>query len=961
MADNELKFILRMRDEASAILKAHGMAVGDAGGKHQEAARSAKAHGDALSELGKKAKEATEAVAALWTANELAKKSLEAFNEYEQGMIRIARTTQIAGQAMQDFQDQFDNMARATKGANVESLLEFATVAGQLGIKGSQDVLKFSETLGKLGTVTDIVGEAGAKQFGRLLLLTGEGAGGVKKLADSLAGLTTDTKASGAEILRMSSQLAQTTAGFKLGTAEITGMAAAATQLNIEPFLLSNAVGRSLRALKDGTLNATIGIRDLTTMLGMNRAEFGKLIEEHPEQAMVRFLNAIRALQANGQSVTGFLQKFQLQGDESQKVLLTLAKNLDEVNSKIKESQNLQNNGGKGGLDDQYKGFAESLQAELSGLQTAWDIFAKDLGKALSPAVKGLLQDFTDLLKAADDLFNALPDVGQKIAAWGAIGVPALFGLNSILKIFGTSITGVIGQVLTLGGAFGTLSTEARAAAAGVAAVEAELAAGKGLSGAAAGGGLMGKLGKGAGILALFGLAYEGGHAIADGLNALFPEATDAIGQWRHNLWKKMTGVGQTSMTAAELMGLHDRKAMGDGHGPTEQAASEQGGVPPVKGTVFSMDDANRQALEHFDQYTKRLDDLKKAQLALEALREGSHKQGLLPGGDAKSDSEIDAIQRAIDLEMRALDPLNKLRDAWTENLAAARAYSKEQQNQYEIAKAIAEQARTNPRFTEKDADEIRSRMSEVQDANRTKSFREQAITLAQQLQIAAALTQADKDRLEIDQQIAALAKDKGFTEDQLSQLRDLLTLIKQTTEATSQFKSLNPQGDALVNYNAQLKLLNDRLKAGTISQAEFNREKTKLNNDTLAARDPIGAIVQSQQEELLQLQVTGKYREADLKTLQQITELKKQGVISDDASGRAIEKQLGSNNRMIQDIKDMQGELNSLTESFGSGLSTAIGQALNGQKYAFQKFAASMCRFPRRFDPGFPLRTDPG
>ena len=120
MADSaELQFILKMRDEASAILNAHGMAAGEAGAKHQEAARGAKAHADALTELGKKAKEATEAIAALWTANELARKSLEAFNEYEQGMIRVARTTQLAGQSLQNFQQAFDDMARSTKGASV--------------------------------------------------------------------------------------------------------------------------------------------------------------------------------------------------------------------------------------------------------------------------------------------------------------------------------------------------------------------------------------------------------------------------------------------------------------------------------------------------------------------------------------------------------------------------------------------------------------------------------------------------------------------------------------------------------------------------------------------------------------------------------------------------------------------------------------------------------------------------
>ena len=45
----------------------------------------------------------------------------------------------------------------------------------------------------------------------------------------------------------------------------------------------------------------------------------------------------------------------------------------------------------------------------------------------------------------------------------------------------------------------------------------------------------------------------------------------------------------------------------------------------------------------------------------------------------------------------------------------------------------------------------------------------------------------------------------------------------------------------------------------------------------------------------------------------------------------------------MIQDVKDTQQTLDTMTQDFGSGLSHAIGELLNGQKYAFDKFFASL------------------
>ena len=80
-----------------------------------------------------------------------------------------------------------------------------------------------------------------------------------------------------------------------------------------------------------------------------------------------------------------------------------------------------------------------------------------------------------------------------------------------------------------------------------------------------------------------------------------------------------------------------------------------------------------------------------------------------------------------------------------------------------------------------------------------------------------------------------------------------------------------------------------------------------------------MGKIAQDQSDEIAQAQIVGKYHDADLKTLQQITQLKRDGAISDDASGKAIQNQIGANNRLIQDIKDRQQELQQIASAFGA------------------------------------------
>jgi hypothetical protein len=203
--------------------------------------------------------------------------------------------------------------------------------------------------------------------------------------------------------------------------------------------------------------------------------------------------------------------------------------------------------------------------------------------------------------------------------------------------------------------------------------------------------------------------------------------------------------------------------------------------------------------------------------------------------------------------------------------------------------------------------------MQASQSAEAQKGYDEAMRSLHEQLIVASAITSADKARIDIDKQVNDLIKSGVIaSKEQEQAFRNQAAALKEINAAMTQFKSLNPQGEAQLNYQDQVTQLKRRYPQGG---DEYDREKTKLDNDTLAQRDPIGQIAQSEKEELAQLQVVGKYREADLKTLQQMTDLKKQGLLVDEGQSAAVQAQLSANNRQLQNIKDMQGHLDSLTD----------------------------------------------
>ena len=243
--------------------------------------------------------------------------------------------------------------------------------------------------------------------------------------------------------------------------------------------------------------------------------------------------------------------------------------------------------------------------------------------------------------------------------------------------------------------------------------------------------------------------------------------------------------------------------------------------------------------------------------------------------------SEIQGAQQALELRRAELDPLNKMTDQWRQAMMSAQAYTKAQQEAAAIEKQVFDARQEAYKRGEGDAGanraegQVRSQQTQLNRATSDTAFSKEAEGMYRQLAASSAITQSEKDRLAVEQQIAKWQQDTSYTQAQIAQLTKILELTQQWSRELQQMQPLNPQASAIPKYNDDLAELNKRLQGGRVSQEEFNREKMALDQQSLAQRDPLGNIAQQNHEELAAPQVSARYREADVKTLQQINELK--------------------------------------------------------------------------------------
>ena len=110
--------------------------------------------------------------------------------EFEQQLVAVGKTSNIAGDELKDFGNKaIDLVTGKLSKLSLEKILQLSETAGQLGVQGSVNILRFAETLARLETATDLVGQEGAKQIARILNVTNESVENVDRLGAAIVDL----------------------------------------------------------------------------------------------------------------------------------------------------------------------------------------------------------------------------------------------------------------------------------------------------------------------------------------------------------------------------------------------------------------------------------------------------------------------------------------------------------------------------------------------------------------------------------------------------------------------------------------------------------------------------------------------------------------------------------------------------------------------------------------------------
>lgn len=445
----EIAAVFKLRDELSPAVAVMQENLRTAGVRMEEV-------GGSVKKLGADLLPISAAVAALGGY------AIKTAIDFESAFSNVRKTVDASDDRLKVIEKSLRDMATEMPFA-FEELSRIAAIGGQFGVS-EKDILKFTETVAKLGTAIDGIepDEAAAQlqQFAAVAGVSGERFG---DLASMLVKLGNEGTSSEAAILELSKRLAVAGTQSGLTADQIFGLAASLANAGINAEAGGTAFSKVLLQMNDAVINGGKELGIFAQVAGMSADQFATAFRENATGAITAFLGGLGAMQKENVSTTATMDALHLADIRVTSSVGALALQHEKVVETMRTAKEEFASGGKA-LEKEYGEKAITTANQLKVLWNNVREVAAVVGEAFLPVIKGaadFLKDMMPYLQGAAEKFKELPTpvAGIVLALGGLVAAAA-----PLLLAFGalSASAGAVATAFGTGGVFaGAFNTAA--------------------------------------------------------------------------------------------------------------------------------------------------------------------------------------------------------------------------------------------------------------------------------------------------------------------------------------------------------------------------------------------------------------------------------------------------------------------------------------------------------------------
>lgn len=304
--------------------------------------------------------------------------------------------------------------------------------AGQLGVRGVQNLLDFTETMIMLGDATNLTSEEAAMSIAKVMNIFGTANEDVGRFGATIVDLGNNYATTEADIVSMTNRLAAGARIAKLTEAETLALAAAMSSVGIEAEAGGTAMTQTFNAIETAVAHGGKDLEKFAKVAGMSAASFADMWGNRPIKALQAFIGGLGNLEKNGGNAVLVLDELGLSGIRQSNMLKSLAlasdmlaETVDTANSAWNENVALTNEANK-----RYQTFESQIQTFRNTLSNV----GREFGQIILPYLQQFLNWIKEGLQKFRDLDDSTKNVIVRIVAFAAAIGPVLTILGSLIK-----------------------------------------------------------------------------------------------------------------------------------------------------------------------------------------------------------------------------------------------------------------------------------------------------------------------------------------------------------------------------------------------------------------------------------------------------------------------------------------------------------------------------------------------
>lgn len=359
--------------------------------------------------------------------------------DYEEALAGVKKTTDPTAIQFSAFEQGFRNLAN-TIPVSAKELANMGAMAGQLGIH-NESLLTFVETMAKLQTATNIVGEEGAADLAKFMNIMGTSQDKVSNIGSSLVDLGNNFATTEKDILDMAKNIAGVGRVLHLSEGDILGIATALSSVGIEAEKGGTAISTFLTDTAQVVEFADVNERAYKRLVGLSKAlgvmpkQFQEMFRNAPLDVLAQFVDKIGQANEEGSEAVKLIGYMGVKQSRLRDTLLRAGGAHQLFNDAISRSNKAFKD--NTALQKEFQTFSETTASKLAIAKNRLTDVAIEAGNKLLPLLADTLKNsggWIDGIKGMVEWFSKLPPSIQSVA--GALTGLAVAG-GPIMTVFG--------------------------------------------------------------------------------------------------------------------------------------------------------------------------------------------------------------------------------------------------------------------------------------------------------------------------------------------------------------------------------------------------------------------------------------------------------------------------------------------------------------------------------------------